>query len=177
MITISKKILHTSLHQVKLYKQGMFWVAYQQSAYYIWQQKGYLPIKNCLKSVALKVVQTGFPSFVTANTGNLPQRVTSTKLSFVPSTGALTANSFSGSGAGSTGAVASTNANLTGMITSVENIAALGSFTFSNMATALTDETGTGSVVLAASPVFRVHQRCHRLQVAIVRCKLPIPNL
>lgn len=32
-----------------------------------------------------------YPTWVTANTGNLPQRVTSTKLSFVPSTGALTA--------------------------------------------------------------------------------------
>jgi len=32
-----------------------------------------------------------YPTWVTANTGNLPQKVTSTKLSFVPSTGALTA--------------------------------------------------------------------------------------
>jgi hypothetical protein len=32
-----------------------------------------------------------YPAWVTANTGNLPLKVTSTKLSFVPSTGALTA--------------------------------------------------------------------------------------
>lgn len=32
-----------------------------------------------------------YPTFVTANTGNLPVKVTSTKLSFIPSTGALTA--------------------------------------------------------------------------------------
>ena len=32
-----------------------------------------------------------YPTWVTANTGNMPQKVTSTKLSFVPSTGALTA--------------------------------------------------------------------------------------
>jgi hypothetical protein len=32
-----------------------------------------------------------YPTWVTANTGNLPIKVTSTKLSFVPSTGALTA--------------------------------------------------------------------------------------
>jgi hypothetical protein len=32
-----------------------------------------------------------YPTWVTANTGDLPQKVTSTKLSFVPSTGALTA--------------------------------------------------------------------------------------
>jgi len=32
-----------------------------------------------------------YPAWVTANTGNLPLKVTSTKLSFIPSTGALTA--------------------------------------------------------------------------------------
>ena len=32
-----------------------------------------------------------YPTWVSANTGNLPQKVTSTKLSFVPSTGAFTA--------------------------------------------------------------------------------------
>jgi len=33
-----------------------------------------------------------YPVWVTANTGNLPAKVTSTKLSFKPSTGALTAS-------------------------------------------------------------------------------------
>ena len=33
---------------------------------------------------------TVYPTWVTANTGNLPQRVTSTKLTFNPSTGVLT---------------------------------------------------------------------------------------
>jgi hypothetical protein len=33
---------------------------------------------------------TVYPTWVTANTGNLPQKVSSTKLSFNPSTGALT---------------------------------------------------------------------------------------
>lgn len=37
-----------------------------------------------------------YPTWVTANTGNLPQKVTSTKLSFVPSTGILTASGFNG---------------------------------------------------------------------------------
>ena len=44
--------------------------------------------------------------------------------------------------------------NLTGAITTSGNTATLGSFTSSNIATAVTDETGTGSVVLAASPIF-----------------------
>jgi hypothetical protein len=37
-----------------------------------------------------------YPTWVTANTGNLPQKVTSTKLSFVPSTGILTSTGFAG---------------------------------------------------------------------------------
>ena len=45
-----------------------------------------------------------------------------------------------------------TNANLTGAITSTGNATTLGSFTSSNIATALTDETGTGSVVLSTAP-------------------------
>jgi len=46
-----------------------------------------------------------------------------------------------------------TNANLTGAVTSVGNAASLGSFTSANLATALTDETGTGSAVFATNPV------------------------
>ena len=176
-----------------------------------------------------------YPTFVTANTGNLPQKVTSTKLSFIPSTGILTATGFSGNGAnltnvmatsfsgtlpvanGGTGvttstgtgsvvlstsptlvtpvlgaatgtslsvsgqltstvatgtapfvvtsttpvanlsiggnaATVTTNANLTGAITSTGNATSLGSFTSANLATALSDETGTGVAVLATSP-------------------------
>ena len=39
----------------------MFWVGYEQSAYYIWQIKGYKPTKKFVKSVAVEVVQIGFP--------------------------------------------------------------------------------------------------------------------
>ena len=45
-----------------------------------------------------------------------------------------------------------TNANLTGMVTSVGNAASLGSFTSAQLATALTDETGSGASVFATSP-------------------------
>ena len=45
-----------------------------------------------------------------------------------------------------------TNANLTGAVTSVGNATSLGSFTSANLATALTDETGTGANVFATSP-------------------------
>jgi len=48
-----------------------------------------------------------YPTWVTANTGNLPQKTTSASLSFVPSTGVLSATSFSGAGTGLTGTAAS----------------------------------------------------------------------
>lgn len=44
-----------------------------------------------------------YPIWVTTTTGNLPAKTASTKLSFVPSTGALSATSFSGAGTGLTG--------------------------------------------------------------------------
>ena len=50
-------------------------------------------------------------------------------------------------------ATVTTNANLTGMVTSVGNATSLGSFTSANLAAALTDETGTGSAVFATSPI------------------------
>lgn len=49
-------------------------------------------------------------------------------------------------------ATVTTNANLTGVVTSVGNATSLGSFTSANLAAALTDETGTGSAVFATSP-------------------------
>lgn len=71
---------------------------------------------------------TMYPTWVTSNTGNLPQKVTSTKLSFNPSTGVLTSTSFTGAGTGLTGTASSltagtvtTNANLTGPVTSSGN--------------------------------------------------------
>ncbi len=48
---------------------------------------------------------TMFPTWVTANTGNLPVKTTSTKLSFNPSTGVLSSTSFTGAGTGLTGTV------------------------------------------------------------------------
>lgn len=49
-------------------------------------------------------------------------------------------------------ATVTTNANLTGAITSAGNATSLGSFTSLQLATALTDETGSGANVFATSP-------------------------
>ena len=46
---------------------------------------------------------TMYPTWVTTTTGNLPQKTSSTKLSFNPSTGTLSATAFVGNGSGLTG--------------------------------------------------------------------------
>lgn len=103
---------------------------------------------------------TMYPTWVTTTTGSLPQKISSTKLSFNPSTGVLSSTSFTGAGTGLTGTGASftaanvtTNANLTGAITSIGNAALLGSFSSANLSTALTDETGSGVAVFGTSPI------------------------
>ena len=65
--------------------------------------------------------------------------------------GVVTATTFVGALTGTASNV-TTNANLTGHVTSVGNAAVLGSFTSAQLATALTDETGSGSAVFATSP-------------------------
>jgi hypothetical protein len=65
---------------------------------------------------------------------------------------ALVGTNITGTAAGLTAGNVTTNANLTGAITSVGNATSLGSFTSANLASALTDETGTGANVFANSP-------------------------
>jgi hypothetical protein len=77
------------------------------------------------------------PTLVTPNLGT-------------PST--LVGTNITGTAAGLTAGTVTTNANLTGMVTSVGNAASLGSFTSANLAAALTDETGSGAAVFATSP-------------------------
>ena len=77
--------------------------------------------------------------------------------------GVISGSSFTGAGTGLTGTAANlsiggtaatvtTNANLTGHITSTGNATILGSFTSAQLLAALTDETGTGASVFATSP-------------------------
>jgi len=67
-----------------------------------------------------------------------------------PASGVMT--NVTGTASGLTAGNVTTNANLTGHITSVGNAAVLGSFTSSQLATALTDETGSGAAVFGTSP-------------------------
>jgi hypothetical protein len=65
---------------------------------------------------------------------------------------ALVGTNITGTASGLTAGNVTTNANLTGAVTSVGNATSLGSFSSANLLGALTDETGTGSAVFATSP-------------------------
>jgi hypothetical protein len=65
---------------------------------------------------------------------------------------ALVGTNITGTASGLTAGSVTTNANLTGAITSSGNATSLGSFSSANLLGALTDETGTGSAVFATSP-------------------------
>ena len=67
-----------------------------------------------------------------------------------PASGVMT--NATGTAAGLTSGNVTTNANLTGHVTSVGNAAVLGSFTSAQLAAALTNETGSGSAVFSTSP-------------------------
>lgn len=64
----------------------------------------------------------------------------------------LVGTNITGTAAGLTAGNVTTNANLTGAITSVGNATSLGSFTSAQLAGAVTNETGSGSLVFATSP-------------------------
>jgi hypothetical protein len=96
---------------------------------------------------------TVYPTWVTTTTGNLPQKTSSTKLSFVPSTGVLTATSHAGSGSLLTGIVTS---NVAGTGISVSG--ATGAVTITNSGvtsivagTGISISGGTGAVTVTNS--------------------------
>ena len=63
-MTITNKIQHTTPSDVKLYKEGIFWKAYEQSAYAILQLRTYQAKKEYVKIAAAEVVSIGFPDSV-----------------------------------------------------------------------------------------------------------------
>jgi len=102
------------------------------------------------------VVLSNSPTLVTPALGT-PSALVGTNITGTASgltAGNVTTNANLTGGVTSVGNVATvvTNANLTGAVTSVGNATSLGSFTSANLIAALTDETGTGSAVFATSP-------------------------
>lgn len=65
---------------------------------------------------------------------------------------ALVGTNITGTAAGLTAGTVTTNANLTGAVTSTGNATILGSFSSANLSGALTDETGSGSAVFGTTP-------------------------
>lgn len=63
-MTISEKIVHTHPNELRLYKEGVFWVAYEQSAYIISQIKELKPTKKMVKKLGQEIVSVGFPNSV-----------------------------------------------------------------------------------------------------------------
>lgn len=93
-------------------------------------------------------------SYTTTGTGTVVALDTSPTF-VTPALGtpsALVGTNITGTAAGLTAGNVTTNANLTGAVTSVGNATSLGSFSSANLLAALTDETGTGSAVFATSP-------------------------
>lgn len=103
---------------------------------------------------------TMYPTWVTTTTGNLPQKVSSTKMTFNPSTGTLAATVFSGAGTSLTGTAASLTAgvanavavgNLTGAGTGV--LTALGVNTGSAGAFQVNNASGAALTSLTAANI------------------------
>ena len=118
---------------------------------------------NLTGAVTSVGVATSLGSFTSANlagaltdeTGSGAAVFANTPTLITPNLGTpttLVGTNITGTAAGLTAGNVTTNANLTGMVTSVGNAASLGSFTSANLATALTDETGSGAAVFANSP-------------------------
>jgi hypothetical protein len=60
-MTISEKIKHSAANEVRIYLEGSFWIAYEQSAYWFFLHKGYKPTKKFVKCLGQEVVSVGFP--------------------------------------------------------------------------------------------------------------------
>jgi len=103
---------------------------------------GTLPVANGGTGVTSS---TGTGSVVLSNSPTLVTPALGT-----PS--ALVGTNITGTASGLTAGNVTTNANLTGAVTSVGNASSLGSFSSSDLASALTDETGSGANVFATSP-------------------------
>jgi hypothetical protein len=60
-MTIADKIRHDAANEIRVYLEGMFWVAYEQSAFWFHLQKGYHPLKWYEECIGQDVVSVRFP--------------------------------------------------------------------------------------------------------------------
>jgi hypothetical protein len=59
---LSEKLSAISESELHLYKEGVFWVAYEQDAYRLGRIKRLQPTKKRVKALGREVVSVGFPS-------------------------------------------------------------------------------------------------------------------
>jgi len=60
-MTINDKIIHNSGNEVHLYKEGVFWIAYEQSAYLVSRVKTFKPTRKYVKKLGKDIISLGFP--------------------------------------------------------------------------------------------------------------------
>jgi hypothetical protein len=89
---------------------------------------------------------TVYPVWVTNNTGNLPAKVTSTKLTYVPSTGTLSTTTFNGDLTGN--ATSATTATTATTATNATNVATTATSTNANFFVPFVAASTTGNQAL-----------------------------
>jgi hypothetical protein len=120
---------------------------------------------------------SGSAVFATSPTLVTPELGTPSALVGTNITGTAAGLSIGGNAATATTAgTVTTNANLTGAVTSVGNATSLGSFTSANLAGALTDETGSGSAVFATSPTLVTPELGTPSSGTLTNCTFPTLN-
>jgi hypothetical protein len=130
---------------IRFYQPTNSWYQINADAVYGTNVQAFLANPTSANLRAAMTDETGTGSLVFATSPTLVTPALGT-----PS--ALVGTNITGTAAGLTAGNVTTNANLTGAITSVGNATSLGSFTSANLASALTDETGTGANVFANTP-------------------------
>ena len=63
-MNLAEKIKHEDALEINLYKEGIFWIAYEQSAYALQEVKILKPTRKYVKVVKQDVVSVGFPDSV-----------------------------------------------------------------------------------------------------------------
>ena len=61
-MTILEKTAQKSENELNLYKEGVFWIAYEKDAYLVSQIKKLKPTKKYIKTIQREIVCVGFPS-------------------------------------------------------------------------------------------------------------------
>ncbi len=130
---------------IRFYQPTNSWYQINAETVYGANVQAFLAVPSSANLRAAMTDETGTGSLVFATSPTLVTPALGT-----PS--ALVGTNITGTAAGLTAGNVTTNANLTGAITSVGNATSLGSFTSANLASALTDETGTGANVFANTP-------------------------